>query len=385
MKHAFVLGLCLTASVATAQNAGVTPPPPAAPAAPKIETARDTTGRISARLAADFSRVIAEYTQAIVDLNEQVRLDLISAESAQEKRDSLDLYLSKRLETVESVAGAWAEKTAKSWDSKKFDREIGQSAAADTAEEAASDSDEESGMSLGFKDGKLELNLKRKKWKREFNQTAFYFGTGNWFTLDNTNGPLNTYAGTGALNATFAFNYSILHGYRLFHKQSPFWLRTGMGFQVESFYFDQAVAPYRTTGGFTGDRVGFSTLPLSESGIRENSLGFASLELPLSLVINGSRKGTKGITLAAGGFGGVRLGPATHTLRYRDENRDRHIENTQSSFFMPLLNYGLSAELGYRSVRIAARYNLNPVFRQNGVVDETGGVRSASLGVMWTL
>jgi hypothetical protein len=73
-----------------------------------------------------------------------------------------------------------------------------------------------------------------------------------------------------------------------------------------------------------------------------------------------------------------------HYLRYRDVNRDLHIEQTNSSFFMPVLNYGLTAEVGYRGWRVAARYNLNPVFQQT-VVDETGGVRSASVGVMLAL
>ena len=382
MKNLLSIGLAFAASALWAQDVVQSPPPPPAP--PVVESAtsaasRDTSNRITARLAADFTRVIADYTQEIVNINDRVRTGALSNADAQEKRDSLDEYLAMRLETVQSVAGQWAERNAERAEEAE-ERAIDE----DFASVDTTDDSEDGGIRLGLKDGKLELNMKRKKWKREFNQQAYYFGGGNWFVTDNAASFLDPYAGRGELSSSFVFNYSWLHGRRLFHKQSPLWLRSGVGITSEAYYFKEPVAPYRTQGGFTGDLVGFSDLPLADASIRQNYLNYATLEIPLSLAFNASRKGTKGITVAAGGFGGVRLGRGVHYLRYRDVNRDLHIEQTNSSFFMPLLNYGLTAEVGYRGWRVAARYNLNPVFQQT-VADETGGVRSASVGVMLAL
>lgn len=382
MKNTLLVGLAITASGLWAQDAVQSPPPPPAPPVVKVApsaAARDTSNRITARLAADFTRVIADYTQEIVNINDRVRNGALSNAEAQEKRDSLDEYLAKRLETVQSVAGEWAERNAER-------AEVAEERAVEedfAIMDSTDDSDDE-GIRLGLKDGKLELNMKRKKWKPEFNQQAYYFGGGNWFVTDNAASSLDPYSGKGELSTSFVFNYSWLHGRRLFHKQSPLWLRSGLGITSEAYYFKNPVAPYRTQGGFTGDRIGFSDLPLADASILQNYLNYATLEIPLSLAFNASRKGTKGITVAAGGFGGVRLGRGVHYLRYRDVNRDLHLERTNSSFFMPLLNYGLTAEVGYRGWRIAARYNLNPVFQQ-GVADETGGVRSASVGIMLAL
>jgi len=374
MKNILSIGLAFAASALWAQDVVQSPPPPPAPPAVKVApsaAALDTSSRISARLAADITRVIADYTQEIVTINDRVRSGALTSTAAQEKRDSLDDYLEKRLETVQSMVGEWAERNAERADA------LGISV--DTA-----DGSEDAGIRLGLKDGKLELNMKRKKWKREFDQQAYYFGGGNWFVLDNAASSLDPYSGKGELSTSFVFNYSWLHGRRLFHKQSPLWLRSGLGITSEAYYFKNPVAPYRTQGGFVGDLVGFSDLPLADASIRQNYLNYATLEIPLSLAFNASRKGTKGITVAAGGFGGVRLGRGVHFLQYRDENRDWNADRTTSSFFMPTFNYGLTAEVGYRSWRVAARYNLNPVFKQT-VADETGGVRSASVGVMLAL
>ena len=239
MKKLLTLGLVLTAAGAFAQSElPATPSSPNAGAAPKTEivAARaDTSNRITARLAADFTRVIAEYTEEVANIQDRIRQGTLSAEAAQEKRDSLDGYLSMRLETVESVASAWAEQTAKRFGV------AGQFVAEDSSSVGE---DDEDGVSLGLKDGKLELNMKRKKWKREFNQSGFYFGYGNWFPTGSSVGG-TPYSGSGALDQSFVFNYSVLHANRLFAKKSPLWVRTGFAVNAESFYFRDAVAPFR--------------------------------------------------------------------------------------------------------------------------------------------
>jgi hypothetical protein len=371
MKKLLTLGLVLTAAGAFAQSelpgTSSTPSAVAEPKKELIPPSADTSNRITARLAADFTRVIAEYTQEIVNINDGLRSGTLTAEAAQEKRDSLDGYLSMRLETVESVAGAWAERTSERME-KSIDEEV--------EETAVEGEDDEDGVSLGLKDGKLELNLKRKKWKREFNQSSFYFGYGNWFPAGSSVGA-TPYSGSGALDQSFVFNYSIQHANRLFAKKSPLWVRTGFAVNSESFYFRDAVAPFRDRleGGIT-----FPTIPnVDVENIRQNYLSYGALELPVSLVFNGSRKGTKGVTVAAGAFGGVRIGRANHYLRYRDGNRDLHVDQTYGPFALNRFSYGLTAEVGYRGWFVSGRYHLNPVF--TGTAGSVPDVQSASLGL----
>jgi hypothetical protein len=371
MKKLLTLGLVLTAVGAFAQSElPATPSSPNAGAAPKTEivAARaDTSNRITARLAADFTRVIAEYTEEVANIQDRIRQGTLTAEAAQEKRDSLDGYLSMRLETVESVASAWAEQTAKRFGA------AGQFVAEDSSSVGE---DDEDGVSLDLKDGKLELNLKRKKWKRDFNQSSLYFGYGNWFPTGSSAGA-TPYSGSGALDQSFVFNYSIQHANRLFAKKSPLWVRTGFAVNAESFYFRDAVAPFRDRleGG-----IDFPVIPnVDVENIRQNYLSYGSLELPVSLVFNGSRKGTKGLTVAAGAFGGVRIGRANHYLRYRDGNRDLHVEQTYGPFALNRFNYGLTAEVGYRGWFVSGRYHLNPVFA--GPAGSVPDVQSASLGL----
>jgi hypothetical protein len=370
MKKLLTLGLVLTAACAFAQSElEATPASPSAVAELKkelIPPSADTSNRITARLAADFTRVIAEYTEEVANIQDRVREGALTAEAAKEKRDSLDGYLSMRLETVETVASAWAERTAK-----RVEAAVEEQTSASSGGE-----DDEDGVSLDLKDGKLELNLKRKKWKRDFNQSSMYFGYGNWFPTGSSVGA-TPYSGSGALDQSFVFNYSIQHANRLFFKKSPLWVRTGLAVNAESFYFRDAVAPFRDRleGGVT-----FPVIPnVDVENIRQNYLSYGSLELPVSLVFNGSRKGTKGLTVAAGAFGGVRIGRANHYLRYRDGNRDLHVEQTYGPFALNRFNYGLTAEVGYRGWFVSGRYHLNPVF--TGPAGSVPDVQSASLGL----
>ncbi len=370
MKKLLTLGLVLTAAGAFAQSelpgTSSTPSAVAEPKKELIPPSADTSNRITARLAADFTRVIAEYTEEVANIQDRVREGALTAEAAKEKRDSLDGYLSMRLETVESVASAWAERTAK-----RVEAAVEEQSSASSGGE-----DDEDGVSLDLKDGKLELNLKRKKWKRDFNQSSMYFGYGNWFPTGSSAGA-TPYSGSGALDQSFVFNYSVQHANRLFFKKSPLWVRTGLAVNAESFYFRDAVAPFRDRleGGIT-----FPTIPnVDVENIRQNYLSYGALELPVSLVFNGSRKGTKGLTVAAGAFGGVRIGRANHYLRYRDGNRDLHVEQTYGPFALNRFNYGLTAEVGYRGWFVSGRYHLNPVF--TGPAGSVPDVQSASLGL----
>jgi len=96
--------------------------------------------------------------------------------------------------------------------------------------------------------------------------------------------------------------------------------------------------------------------------LRRSNLSMTYFEIPLSLVINPSRRGN-GLSLSAGGFTGIRLG-GTRQIVYRSEGMGRVTENTSGNFYGSLFSYGLQAELGYRRYTVGARQNFNKPFNE---------------------
>jgi hypothetical protein len=94
--------------------------------------------------------------------------------------------------------------------------------------------------------------------------------------------------------------------------------------------------------------------------LRRSNLSMTYFEIPLSLVINPSRRG-KGLSVSAGGFAGIRLG-GTRQIVYRSEGMGRVVQNTSGNFYGSLFSYGLQAELGFRRYTIGARQNFNKPF-----------------------
>ena len=326
---ALTLSAILALSGSGLQAQDVPPPPPPAPAeAPVV----DSTSTRAARMSAEIAAAISEYSKDMAALEKQIRDKDISKEDAERRRKELSKRLEDRLEAIEEMAEAWA----------------------DNLEESIEN------LELNLGDN-LKLNIeptepKKKKLKKQIDGMVLLLGTNQLLGAPIGSNSNEVYSGywspKGAMASTFGL-YFTSQG-RL--GRSPLWARSGWGFTSYTYDFGQNLLQFDPpTGG------AYELVP-SNIELRRSNLSMTYFEIPLSLVINPSRR-VNGLSLSAGGFTGIRLG-GTRQIVYRSEGMGRVTENTSGNFYGSLFSYGLQAELGYRRYTVGARQNFNKPFNE---------------------
>lgn len=305
---------------------------PAPPQAPTEAPAADTNATRAERMSAEIAAAITEYSRDMAALEKQIQDKDISKEDAERRRKELSKRLEDRLEAIEEMAEAWA----------------------DNLEESIEN------LELNLGDN-LKLNIeptepKKKKLKKQIDGMVLLLGTNQLLGAPIGSNSNEVYSGywspKGAMASTFGL-YFTSQG-RL--GRSPLWARSGWGFTSYTYDFGQNLLQFDPpTGG------AYELVP-SNIELRRSNLSMTYFEIPLSLVINPSRRG-KGLSLSAGGFTGIRLG-GTRQIVYRSEGMGRVTENTSGNFYGSLFSYGLQAELGYRRYTVGARQNFNKPFNE---------------------
>ena len=134
------------------------------------------------------------------------------------------------------------------------------------------------------------------------------------------------------------------------------------------------------------DFLGNRQVVFLESGynVKHSEWRSMFMNLPVMLQLDFSREGTdKGLTIGAGGYGGVRL-YTLRELRYEDLNNESNWEYNYNNYFMNSWRYGLMAQLGYGSFKLTAQYDMNPLFRtKNESVDGNWNNWCFTLGWTW--
>ena len=296
--------------------------PPAMPPAPTEAPTADTNATRAARMSAEIAAAISEYSKDMAALQKQIADKDISKEDAERRRKELSKRLEDRLEAIEEMAEAWA----------------------DNLEESIEN------LELNLGDN-LKLNIeptepKKKKLKKQIDGMVLLLGTNQLLGAPIGSNSNEVYSGywspKGAMASTFGL-YFTSQG-RL--GRSPLWARSGWGFTSYTYDFGQNLLQFDPpTGG------AYELVP-SNIELRRSNLSMTYFEIPLSLVINPSRRGN-GLSLSAGGFTGIRLG-GTRQIVYRSEGMGRVTENTSGNFYGSLFSYGLQAELGYRRYTVGA-------------------------------
>jgi hypothetical protein len=119
---------------------------------------------------------------------------------------------------------------------------------------------------------------------------------------------------------------------------------------------------------------------LSESRLRHVQMNFpVHLEWDFSknkIYDDGSQRDrtNESVRIGIGGFVGFKLGTRQY-LEYRDVNNIEVKEVQYNNFNMNTVNYGLSAYLGYESVSLYVKYDLNPLFKNTETRNVSMGVR----------
>ncbi len=155
--------------------------------------------------------------------------------------------------------------------------------------------------------------------------------------------------------------------------QSSFWLRRGLCFSSYVMNF----GPDRYLGLVEGQNSGIAIVD-SDSDLMKSNFSVGYIELPLSLVYNCSASGSKGLSLAIGGFAGLRGRAETQTLRRMDSGWLR--QTTLNGFYTNRFAYGVQTEIGYKEYFVASRMNLNPFFQQRADVS-TPLIMAATMSV----
>jgi len=306
--------------------------PPAIPPAPTEAPTADTNATRAERMSTEIAAAITEYSRDMAALQKQIADKDISKEDAERRRKELSKRLEDRLEAIEEMAEAWA----------------------DNLEESIENLE----LNLGED---LTLNIKpsepkKKKFKKKIDGLVMLIGTNQLVGAPIGSNSNDVYSGNwspeGAMASTFGLYFT--NQGRL--GRSPLWARSGWGFTAYTYDFGQNLLQFDPpTGG------SYELVP-SNVDLRRSNLSMTYFELPLSLVINPSRRG-KGLSLSAGGFAGIRLG-GTRQIVYRSEGMGRVTQNTNGNFYGSLFSYGFQAELGYRRYTVGLRQNLNKPFNE---------------------
>jgi hypothetical protein len=140
-------------------------------------------------------------------------------------------------------------------------------------------------------------------------------------------------------------------------RKSPFYLTSGLEFAFNNYMFDDN---YRVQdiNGVT------SFVEETEINFDKSKLTHSSVNIPLMAVLKYKREnGKDGFKIGAGGFGGYRLGSHTKLKYELDGNTEK--DKTKDNFNLTDFHYGLEGVVGYGSLDLFVKYNMNDLFKDN--------------------
>jgi hypothetical protein len=120
-----------------------------------------------------------------------------------------------------------------------------------------------------------------------------------------------------------------------------------------------------------GDQTGLADSPIH---LEDSKFRNVHLVVPVHLEFDFTRKKVvddrtifrthKGFRMGIGGYGGVNI-KSKQKLRFEDEDGNNVKQKTKGDFNVNDFTYGVSAYLGYGEVSLYAKYDLNPLFKDN--------------------
>lgn len=299
----------------------------------------------------------------------------ISADSAASWHASLlEEFKNSLLQiTMRASEGLWAETV-----------DVDEPEVEDTAAAYAAVREANKNYADGLVDGDSKLKSgkqgkKGKLQKRQFTGTSWNIGlapTLSMLDVDQNFVDSDWLPETGGV-------YTI--AYDIFYRQkrlgrSPLWVRSGLAWDFYGIQFGPQsylvtdLNPAATNGGVY-------IMEDPSMTFRTSSLGVNYVTVPLWLYYNGSRSGKKGLSLAIGGYAGLRLGKPTRTLQYTDANNGRTREQVSSRFYSNPISAGLQARIGFKFFHVTARQSVTPLFNPRlDIVAPEVYVRSLAIG-----
>ncbi|MCC9135399.1 outer membrane beta-barrel protein [Pontibacter silvestris] len=138
-------------------------------------------------------------------------------------------------------------------------------------------------------------------------------------------------------------------------RKSPFHVVSGLEFSFNNYMFERNYIVEEIDGVSQFTRV-------EDVDFEKSKLTHSAVNIPLMAVLQFKREnGKDGFQIGGGGFAGYRLG--THTKqKYRQDGKTEK-DKTRDSFNLNDFQYGLEGVVGYGSLTLFAKYNMNDLFK----------------------
>lgn len=201
------------------------------------------------------------------------------------------------------------------------------------------------------------IQVFKRRERRQRQTTDFYinFGLNNYLTEDG-NFPDDDGAAYGLLPLgsryiALGINHNIMLGH------SPFSLNLGLEIAWNNFMLQEDNLLRKDTGGvsFLPAQIGYDD-PIS---VQKSKFVQTLIKAPITL----RTRLAKNLTIDLGGFAGYRIDSYTK-LKYERDGSTRK-DHDKGNFYLSNFQYGLKAQLNFKSVGIFGEYNLNPLFTAN--------------------
>lgn len=138
---------------------------------------------------------------------------------------------------------------------------------------------------------------------------------------------------------------------------SPLHLRSGLELAFNNYMFDKNVSLTENDG----QTIFYNE---TERVFQKSKLATSSINVPLMVMLKfRNSRGKNAFSIGAGGFVGHRLGSHTK-VKYPEGGRNNK-DKERSNFNLNDVQYGTNLLVGVGSLQLFAKYNANPLFRDN--------------------
>ena len=340
------------------------------------------------RLTAETQRIVAEYNAEIDGINTKENEGELTAEQAAEQREAASEKMEDAIDELSDEIENWADRYGEQMEENAEDPNAWKSqweANADKyeanapptppgapvpppAKKATTVVITDDGVTIESNEDWDTDKMKDARDKYKTNQTIgyfeWYFGWNNWFNADGMATDLKT-AQTTELDFWPSMVWGFGFGGRTRFGSSQIHVRYGTQFNWHYYVF-------KGNNIITKDAKidGITIMPDQTKNYSKSSLRSIFWDFPLLLEWDTSRPGrSNGFSLAAGGYGGLRLG-TRNKQKYDDFNNDKTKNKNFNNYYTNQWRYGLMAQVGFGTFKITAKYDLNNLFSQDKVTPD---------------
>lgn len=352
------------------------------------------------RLTAETQRIVAEYNKEVAEINRKKAEGELTAAQAEEQREAATEKMEDDIEALSDEIENWADRygeqveedaeDAGTWKAQwEANAEKYEAQAPPAPTGAPVPPKERNGATIVITDDGVTFEnnedwdtdkMKDAREKYKSNQTIgyfeWYFGWNNWFNADGMATDLKT-AQTTELDFWPSMVWGFGFGGRTRLGSSQIHVRYGTQFNWQYYVFkgNNIIMKDANIDGIT-------IMPDVTKNYSKSSLRSVFWDFPLLLEWDASRPGkSNGFSLAAGGYGGLRMG-TRNKQKYDDFNNDAAKNKIYNDYYTNQWRYGLMGQIGIGTFKITAKYDLSNLFRQDKATPDYQ-VGSITLG--WVL